>query len=280
MKTLGTSLLALVCAVALLVGLPVGTAAAAPVPLPAFDVPPAGANDYRCRPKRRQRPVILVHGTFGDQKSLLDPLSTALVDAGYCVFSFDYGNRATGPIEDSAQQLKRYTGRVLRATGATKVSMVGHSQGGMMPRYYVKFLGGAKRVDDLIGMAPSNHGTEYTSPVGPGALLNPAVQYACYSCVQQGAGSRFLRALNASDQTPGRVSYTQIITRYDEVVVPATNGYLARGPRTSNIAIQDVCPHDLAEHLFIPTSTTTIALVLDALGHRGPARPRRVTCGS
>ena len=37
--------------------------------------------------------------------------------------------------------------------------MVGHSQGGMMPRYYLKFLGGTAFVDDLVGMAPSNHGT-------------------------------------------------------------------------------------------------------------------------
>ncbi|MDP3968613.1 MAG: alpha/beta fold hydrolase [Nocardioides sp.] len=280
MKNVGKTFVALACAAALLVGVPATPAAAAPVPLPAFDVPPAGANDYQCRPQRKQRPVILVHGTFGDQKSLLDPLSAALVDAGYCVFSFDYGNRATGPIEDSAQELKRYTRRVLRATGAKKVSMVGHSQGGMMPRYYLKFLGGAKRVDDLVGIAPSNHGTEYTSESGPGALLNPAVQYLCYACVQQGSGSRFLTSLNAGDETPGRVSYTQIITRYDQVVVPATNGYLAPGRRTTNVAVQDVCPHDPSEHLMIPTSKTTIALVLDALGHRGPARPRRVTCGS
>ena len=37
--------------------------------------------------------------------------------------------------------------------------MVGHSQGGMMPRYYIKFLGGAGKVDDLVGLSPSNHGT-------------------------------------------------------------------------------------------------------------------------
>ena len=36
----------------------------------------------------------------------------------------------------------------------------GHSQGGMMPRYYLKFLGGASKVDDLVGLAPSNHGTD------------------------------------------------------------------------------------------------------------------------
>ena len=46
-----------------------------------------------------------------------------------------------------------------RATGASQVDIVGHSQGGMMPRYYIKFLGGAAKVHTLVGLAPSNHGT-------------------------------------------------------------------------------------------------------------------------
>ena len=29
----------------------------------------------------------------------------------------------------------------------------------MMPNYYIKFLGGAAKVNELIGLAPSNHGT-------------------------------------------------------------------------------------------------------------------------
>ncbi len=48
---------------------------------------------------------------------------------------------------------------MLAATGAKKVDLVGHSQGGMMPRYYIKNLGGASKVDTLVGLAPSNHGT-------------------------------------------------------------------------------------------------------------------------
>ncbi len=28
-----------------------------------------------------------------------------------------------------------------------------------MPNYYIKFLGGASKVDTFIGLAPSNHGT-------------------------------------------------------------------------------------------------------------------------
>ena len=55
--------------------------------------------------------------------------------------------------------LRRFVNQVLAATGAHKVDIVGHSQGGMMPRYYIKNLGGASKVNTLVGLAPSNHGT-------------------------------------------------------------------------------------------------------------------------
>lgn len=230
---------------------------------------PPGANDWSCQPSaKRPEPVILVHGTFGDRKNLLEDLSTALVADGYCVFSLDYGNRATGRIQRSAHQLKAFTKRVLRATDAAKVSMVGHSQGGMMPRYYIKFLGGAAAVDDLVGLSPSNHGTTIvTDPT------NPLTGGLCPACNQQAAGSAFLRHLNRGDETPGRVRYTQITTRYDEVVVPYTSAYLAQGPRTTNITLQDTCPTDLAEHLRIPQSRAAISWTLNALDRRGPADP-------
>ena len=100
-----------------------------------WGVPPLGANDWSCKPTAaRPFPAVIVHGTFGDQKSLLDNLSLALKRDGYCVYSLDYGNRGTGPIEESAQVLKDFVGRVLTSTGAAKVQLVGHSQGGMMPR--------------------------------------------------------------------------------------------------------------------------------------------------
>jgi triacylglycerol lipase len=237
----------------------------------------AGVNDWSCRPSaERPRPVVLVHGTIGDRRHLLDQLATAMLDRGFCVFSLDYGNRGLEEIARSAQQLKAFTQRVLRATGAAKVSMVGHSQGGMMPRYYIKFLGGGGFVDDLVGIAPSNHGTALTGGGGRNLLsdlVSGLVGQLCEACIQQGAGSPFLTRLNAGDETPGRVSYTQITTRYDEVVVPHTSGYLAAGPRITNITVQRLCRSDLAEHLFIPTSPTTVAITLDALTRRGPARP-------
>ncbi len=249
--------------------------------LPQFPTAPegdvSGVNDWSCEPtSNRPRPVILVHGTIGDRRHLLEKLSTSMLEEGYCVFSLDYGNRGLEEISRSAKQLKTFTQRVLRATGAAKVSMVGHSQGGMMPRYYIKFLGGARYVDDLVGIAPSNHGTALTGAGGRNILsdlVSRLVGKVCQACLQQGAGSAFLTRLNTGDETPGKVSYTQITTRYDEVVVPHTSGYLETGPRTTNVTIQGLCRSDLAEHLLIPLSNTTIAVTLDALGRRGPARP-------
>lgn len=242
-----------------------------PVPLPTSpEGDPPGANDWSCKPTaRRPTPVILVHGTFGDRKHLLEALSKALSNRGFCVYSLDYGNRATQDIARSARELKSFTQRVRRATGAAKVSMVGHSQGGMMPRYFIKFLGGARMVDDLVGMAPSNHGTRVTGRDNP--LSQQFYDTVCYSCGQQAAGSAFLRRLNRGDETPGRVSYTQLVTKYDEVVVPYRSGYLTPGPRTSNITIQRRCPTDRSEHLTIPRSRTTIRLAIAALSRRGPA---------
>ena len=135
-----------------------------------------------------------------------------------------------------------------------------------MPRWFIKFGGGAEVVDDLVGLSPSNHGTTITGSGGSSSGF-------CTACGQQAAGSPFLTTLNADDETPGEVSYTQITTRYDEVVVPYTSAYLAPGRRTTNLTVQDLCPGDANEHVLIPTDPVAIQLVLNALGRRGPADP-------
>jgi len=234
---------------------------------PAAAANPPGANDWSCKPTAAHPyPVVLVHGTFGDMTVSWNLISPRLKQDGYCVFALDYGNRATAPIEGSAGQLRDFVDRVLAATGARKVSMVGHSQGGMMPRYYLKFLGGAAKVDDLIGLAPSNHGT-----TNPGALLLDGVG-VCDSCGQQAAGSAFITNLNAGDETPGNVSYTQVETRYDEVVLPYTSAFLS-GANSTNVLLQSRCPLDVAEHLSIIYDAVALRWIRNALGRPGPADP-------
>jgi triacylglycerol esterase/lipase EstA (alpha/beta hydrolase family) len=220
-------------------------------------ISPPGANDWSCRPAAAHpEPVVLVHGTFADMTESWGLISPALEQAGYCVYALDYGNRATGRIEDSAAELSAFVDRVLAATGAAKVDVIGHSQGGLMPRYYVKNLGGDAKVDDLVGLAPSNHGT--TNSSGQWA------QSWCPACAEQMAGSAFLTALNAGDESPGAVSYTQIETRYDEVVTPYTSAFLS-GPGVTNVRVQDGCGLDASDHLAIAFDRRALRDVLNAL---------------
>ena len=272
---LGTLLLSLLAALGL--SAPAGADPLPPYPTNPFGEP-TGANDWSCRPTaERPEPVILVHGTFGDRKSLLDDLSAAMVAEGFCVFSFDYGNRGTGDIPTSAKQLKRFTNKVRAATGADKVSMVGHSQGGMMPRYYMHLLGGAKKVDDLVGIAPSSHGTQGLIVALDGEIVTTASTVdnpACPACQDQLAGSEFMQTLNADGDTVRGPDYTVISTRYDEVVTPYESQFLD-GPadQVTNILIQDKCPLDPIEHDQTPNDPVVHQLVLNALETDGPADP-------
>jgi triacylglycerol esterase/lipase EstA (alpha/beta hydrolase family) len=258
--------IAALAACAALLTFPAGASAAAP--------PPPGAN-LPCTPTAaRPVPVVLVHGTFENRFNNWLRMSATLKSAGYCVYALNYGSYdgsgalgiyGVGPIGRSAQQLADFVAGVRARTGAAKVSLVGHSQGGLMPRHYIKFLGGDAYVDDLVGLAPSNHGT--TNP------LAPVAGFACPACRQQVAGSEFLQRLNSGDESPGDVSYTQIVTRYDEVVVPYTSGYLAPDERVTNITLQDKCASDSSEHLRVPYDSPAIELALHALERPGPADP-------
>jgi triacylglycerol lipase len=207
-----------------------------------------------------------LHGTYGDQESVFDYLSWYVSASGYCVFSMDYGFYGTDPIEKSAGELSTFVNEILAVTGATKVSIIGHSQGGTMPRYYIKYLGGADKVDDLIGFVPANHGTTWTG------LLTLVPGFFCQACVELMAGSSFLANLNAGGESPGPVSYTNIVTRDDEVVLPYYSGYLS-GSNVTNITIQDDCPADTVEHIYAPEDPAFIRIAIDALSHAGPANP-------
>jgi triacylglycerol esterase/lipase EstA (alpha/beta hydrolase family) len=235
--------------------------------------PAHAANDFSCKPPRSHpHPVVLVHGTFLNMAVSWNAIAPALERRGYCVFALDYGMSPVpgvngyGDIPTSARQLAAFVDRVLAATGASQVSIVGHSQGGMMPRYLIKFLGGASKVDDLVGFSPSNHGT--TNPLAP-----PAGLAGCVACAQQVAGSAFLKTLNAGDATPPPVSYTVVETRYDEVVTPYQSAFLPAGDRVTNVLLQARCPLDASDHVGIIYDPVAIQWMLAALARPGPAAP-------
>ncbi|MGW0535415.1 esterase/lipase family protein [Streptomyces sp. NPDC003032] len=229
----------------------------------------SGWNDYTCEPSAAHpRPVVLVHGTFGNSIDNWLVLAPYLVARGYCVYSLDYGQlkdvpffHGLGPIDKSAEQLDGFVDKVLASTGADEADLVGHSQGGMMPRHYLKFLGGADKVNALIGLAPDNHGTTLLGltrllPYFPG--IEDLLTTKTPALTDQVAGSPFLTKLNAGGDTVPGVRYTVIATKYDEVVTPYRSQFLD-GPGVRNVTLQDLCRVNVSEHVAIG--------VLDRLAH-------------
>ena len=245
---------------------------------------PAGANDPTCRPSAAHpRPVVLVNGTFANQIDSWNAISPLLKNNGYCVYTFNYGGLflgqigAYGPIAASAGELKTEVDQVLAQTGASKVDIVGWSQGGMMPRYYLKNLGGASKVNALVGLAPSNHGTTLDGLATlagylPGATALLAT--ACPACSDQIRGSAFLTALNAGGDTVPGVRYTVIQSKYDEVVTPYSSAFLT-GANVTNITLQSQCILDLGDHLSMPYDHVAARDVLNALD---PAHAHSPNC--
>ncbi|MFF8386814.1 esterase/lipase family protein [Streptomyces kanasensis] len=282
------ALRALTAALLLTAAAVLAPAGAAQAAVPAPTATDRGWNDYACKPSAAHpRPVVLVHGTLGNSVDNWLGLAPYLVRRGYCVFSLDYGQlpgvpffHGLGPVAESAGQLDAFVDGVLAATGAPEVDLVGHSQGGMMPRHYLKFLGGAAEVNALVGLAPDNHGTTLLGltallPHFPGAahLLNEKTP----ALADQIAGSPFLRRLNEGGDTVPGVRYTVIATRYDQVVTPYRSQFLD-GPGVRNVLLQDLCPVDLSEHLAIGlVDRVAFHEVANALD---PARATPTTCAS
>jgi triacylglycerol esterase/lipase EstA (alpha/beta hydrolase family) len=246
--------------------------------------PSSGINDWSCQPSAQHpQPVILWHGLGGDMYEF-STLAPILASNGYCVFSETYGQTIFGPLvgglapmEDSAAQLASFVSQVKAATGAAKVDIVGHSEGSTVPAYYLKFLGGAAQVVHFVGFGANYHGTTLyglatlANDLGLGGLLASG---GCPACAEFLPGSAFLTKLDSGSVAVPGPTYTDIMTRYDEAVIPYTSGVLS-GPNVTNIVIQDVCAADFSGHIGLAVDPNVAAMVLNALD---PQHAKPVSC--
>ncbi|OAA23274.1 putative acetyltransferase/hydrolase with alpha/beta hydrolase fold [Frankia sp. EI5c] len=282
-----------------------GPAHAAPLPvvwnfpigflpnIASFRNPPPGALevDWRadapapaCSSAIHPQPVLLLHGTWENQSNNWQALAPFLRNNGYCVYTTNYGGDAdavlqgTYTVPESAREISVVVDRILAATGQPKLAIIGHSQGGgITPRYYLKFFGGNARVDRLIGLAPSNHGTTISGLATLGeavGILDP-VKLIAPGAMDQAVGSAVNRQLDAGGDTVPGVAYTVIINHGDQVITPYTNAFLTAGPGATvdNIELSRRCPLNLAEHLSVPYDSYVGELVLNALSPRTAKEP-------
>jgi len=260
-----------------------------------IDADPPGANDWSCQPSAdHPEPVVLVHGLGGNKATNWPTYAPLLHNEGYCVFALTYGTSDLAPeqfrnvfggftaIEDSAEELKTFVAEVLAATGADKVDILGHSEGTVMPNYYAKFLGGDQFIDDYVSLAPLWHGTnpaglatlsQLGTPYGFTPAMFPLFSEFFASGPQLLTGSDFFTKMRSggTPAVPG-ITYTNIVTKYDELVVPYTSGI---EPGMTNHVVQKYCFLDLGEHFAIASDPVAAQLVLNALD---PANAKRPPC--
>lgn len=158
------------------------------------------------------------------------------------------------------------------------VDIVSHSQGGVVSRYYARFLAGsgspARNVNDMVNMASPHNGITNCALAGSCTGVNP----------EDCPDSNFLHKLNgvspqgdgSNDETPGGsatgpVHYSATVSKKDTVVPPWCGGYYMANPQTQQgddynctspnytlDADADSCTLTSGLHLTIPTNTTAI----------------------
>ncbi|KAG0211605.1 hypothetical protein BGX28_007656 [Mortierella sp. GBA30] len=226
----------------------------------------SGINDWECKPsKHHPRPVVLVHGLIANAVDNWAFMTPHFLRHGYCVFALNYGQLNGVPLiygldkmENSAQQLSDYVDKVLAATGATQVDMLGHSEGSIMPQYYMKRLNGAVKVNKFAAFGSVQYGTDN---YGLNLLLQRMALYypllrmvypLCRACVQVVEDSDFIKNLyrdGEPEPAPG-VDYLLIVSRTEEFVRPYTNGFFKRSyPNVRQVVLQDWCPFDISGHI-------------------------------
>ena len=222
-------------------------------------------------------PVLLVQGTGATAKDNWSwNYEPALTRRGIPWCHVDLPEQATQDVQRSGEFVAHAI-RTMHARSGRRIAIFGHSQGGMVPRWALRFWPDTRAmVDDLVGFAPSNHGTTEARDCESGGCSAASTQ--------QSDRAAFMRALNSFAETWAGISYTSVYTRLDQTVKPnddaetGSSSLRTGAGRRTNVAIQDLCPTAKSEHLAVGTvDPIAFGLAMDAIDHDGPADPARVS---
>ncbi|WP_424217245.1 esterase/lipase family protein (plasmid) [Streptomyces sp. BI20] len=259
-------------------------AVAAPAGAPAASA--GRINDFDCRPADGRHPVVLLHGTFATWYEDLNFLQADLAARGWCTFSLTYGAHpefplvgGLKPVAESNVEIKEFVLRVAAATGAAKVDVVGHSEGGLQALYLAKKQGIDNRLGRIVAIAPPTHGTDAAGLI---RLADRVIGRETFDRIVAAVGVPVLSdempggpavvALNDGPVARPGIEYTVITSRYDEIVTPPETSFV-REPGVRNLYVQDSCPLDPVGHIGEAYDLNVWHLVRNALD---PTRARPI----
>ncbi|MDY7224952.1 esterase/lipase family protein [Hyalangium rubrum] len=246
-----------------------------------------------CATVAPKHPVILVHGR-NDTAARWDTLVSNWTARGYTegvnLFRFDMtrdcgantfcstlpGYSASFVNESYARCLANFIDTKVPCPGGVcpAVDLVTHSQGGVVARYYARFLAN-RSVDDLVVMSAPNNGITNCTlvsncpGVNPEDCPNSALMKKLNGVLPYGDGS--------NDETPGAtatgpVHYAAVVSDGDTVVPPWCGSYFLSNPDAVSGANLDCrrpnytvdpnatsCMLSKVQHLVVPTHASAIA---------------------
>jgi pimeloyl-ACP methyl ester carboxylesterase len=183
------------------------------------------------------RPVLLLYGHLATRR-VFEVLEYRLRRDGYCVWSINLGGLFdafnTHGIDACAEKVREKVERLYARYELGPLSIIGHSKGGLIARYYVKRLGGDRRVLNLITLGTPHNGTPlaYLGVMTLGLFTKDVWQMTPMS--------RFIRRLKIG-AFPRHVRFASIYSKDDRVspfpsCILETNGH----PNLVNIEVHGV----------------------------------------
>lgn len=164
---------------------------------------------------QHENPVLLVHGIH-DSAASMRVMGQWLRHRGWEVYDLSLApNDGKAPLEELAGQVDTFVSTTFLR--GRKFDIVAFSMGGIVCRYYLQRMSGARRVDRFVQISSPNHGTWMAS------------LFSQPGCIQMRRRSQFLNSLNADLSELTQIQFTTIWTPLDLVILPARSSVMPVG---------------------------------------------------
>lgn len=167
----------------------------------------------------QSEPIVFVHGYSGSTSNF-DTMVGRFTGSGYPsakLYRFGY-NSFVNSDKTSAGQLNNFVNTVRANNGNAVVSIVAHSNGGLVSRWYRAKLGGTAAMRRFVTLGAPHKGTQ--------------TAYACFSpaCFDMRPGSDLLT------QLAGAGCERSLWSNNDGVIVPAANAQCGTSVQTASVS--------------------------------------------
>lgn len=172
-----------------------------------------GLRDPPSTAKRSKHPILLVHGFVGNG-GVWWGLRRRLLQIGFNdVYTINL-EPTSADIEDLAGSLGARVDEILRDSESAKITLVCHSMGGLVSRFFVERLGGSDRVRGIITLGTPHHGTSLARLLGGANVC------------QMRRNSGWLDELNAAGSGTPETPLISIYSYHDNIVCPQESSRL------------------------------------------------------